>query len=64
MHIEKQKRLNFLYFFFRTLLGSVSDHIVHNCPCTVIITKPQEAQHAEERRKSIQSLTGNTHSTK
>ncbi|CAO3692863.1 unnamed protein product [Rhizopus stolonifer] len=41
----------------RTLLGSVSDYIVHNAPCTVIITKQMEPQHTEERRKSIQTLT-------
>ncbi|KAG1467148.1 hypothetical protein G6F56_004569 [Rhizopus delemar] len=41
----------------RTLLGSVSDYIVHNAPCTVVITKQMEPQHTEERRKSIQTLT-------
>ncbi|KAI8328024.1 hypothetical protein BD560DRAFT_417493, partial [Blakeslea trispora] len=39
----------------RTLLGSVSDYLVHNCPCTVIVTKPEEVSHNEERRKSIAS---------
>ncbi|KAI8047724.1 uncharacterized protein B0P05DRAFT_565399 [Gilbertella persicaria] len=48
----------------RTLLGSVSDYIVHNCPCTVIVTKPEEVSHQEERRKSIVSLTSNPESTK
>lgn len=41
----------------RTLLGSVSDYIVHNAPCAVIVTKPMEPEHTEERRKSIQTLT-------
>jgi hypothetical protein len=48
----------------RTLLGSVSDHIVHNCPCTVIVTKPLEEDHTQERRKSIVSLTSRRDSTK
>ncbi|KAI8345306.1 hypothetical protein EDC96DRAFT_521731 [Choanephora cucurbitarum] len=48
----------------RTLLGSVSDYLVHNCPCTVIVTKPEEVSHHEDRRKSIASLTSNPDSTK
>ncbi|ORX50524.1 adenine nucleotide alpha hydrolases-like protein [Hesseltinella vesiculosa] len=31
----------------RALLGSVSDHLAHHCPCTVIIAKPcEEHEHA------------------
>ncbi|CEG79255.1 hypothetical protein RMATCC62417_15446 [Rhizopus microsporus] len=41
----------------RTILGSVSDYIIHNAPCTVIVTKLLDAEHSEERRKSIQTLT-------
>ncbi|KAG1123699.1 hypothetical protein G6F42_010301 [Rhizopus arrhizus] len=48
----------------RTLLGSVSDYIVHNCPCTVIVTKVEPPSHPEERRKSIVSLTSNMENTK
>ncbi|KAI9275986.1 hypothetical protein BY458DRAFT_141536 [Sporodiniella umbellata] len=43
----------------RTLLGSVSDYLVHHAPCTVIVSKPMEPEHTEERRKSIQTLTSN-----
>ncbi|GAN03395.1 universal stress protein YxiE-like [Mucor ambiguus] len=48
----------------RTLLGSVSDYIVHNCPCTVIVTKVEPPSHHEERRKSIVSLTSSMENTK
>ncbi|KAG2203943.1 hypothetical protein INT47_007526 [Mucor saturninus] len=48
----------------RTLLGSVSDYIVHNCPCTVIVTKPEEENHTQERRRSIVSLTSSPNTTK
>ncbi|KAF1805777.1 hypothetical protein V8B55DRAFT_1488855 [Mucor lusitanicus] len=48
----------------RTLLGSVSDYIVHNCPCTVIVTKVEPPSHREERRKSIVSLTSSMENTK
>lgn len=50
--------------FCRTLLGSVSDYVVHNCPCTVIVTKPLQENHTQERRKSIVSLTGGADNTK
>ncbi|KAI9247818.1 hypothetical protein EDC94DRAFT_625769 [Helicostylum pulchrum] len=48
----------------RTLLGSVSDYIVHHCPCTVIVTKQLDQNHTQERRKSIVSLTANESNTK
>ncbi|CEP09187.1 hypothetical protein [Parasitella parasitica] len=48
----------------RTLLGSVSDYVVHNCPCTVIVTKAEPSSHQEERRKSIASLTSSMDNTK
>ncbi|CAO3644116.1 unnamed protein product [Cunninghamella echinulata] len=32
----------------RTLLGSVSDHIAHHSPCTVIIAKPNKLNKDEE----------------
>ncbi|KAI8991993.1 hypothetical protein BDF20DRAFT_909691 [Mycotypha africana] len=48
----------------RTLLGSVSDYIAHNCPCTVVITKPEQEAQQEHRRKSIISLTSSRDNTK
>ncbi|KAI8369503.1 uncharacterized protein BYT42DRAFT_584700 [Radiomyces spectabilis] len=37
----------------RTLLGSVSDHCVHNCPCTVVIARPRPDEGKENKRRSI-----------
>ncbi|KAI8639830.1 hypothetical protein BD408DRAFT_445686 [Parasitella parasitica] len=48
----------------RTLLGSVSDYVVHNSPCTVIITKAEPPSHQKERRESIASLTSSMDNTK
>lgn len=62
MHVKSVWIL--LKIVFRTLLGSVSDYIVHNCPCTVIVTKAEPLSHHEERRKSIVSLTSNMDNTK
>lgn len=54
----------FTHLLNRTLLGSVSDYIVHNCPCTVIVTKPEHGTHKIERRESIISLTSTVNNTR
>lgn len=57
-------KINHFIVHIRTILGSVSDYIVHNCPCTVIVTKPVEENHIQERRQSIASLTSGANNTK
>ncbi|KAI9021467.1 hypothetical protein CLU79DRAFT_753444 [Phycomyces nitens] len=37
----------------RTLLGSVSDHCVHHCDCSVIIASPKDAENTVKRHHSF-----------
>ncbi|KAL0079682.1 hypothetical protein J3Q64DRAFT_1701819 [Phycomyces blakesleeanus] len=37
----------------RTLLGSVSDHCVHHCTCSIIIASPKEAEEAPQKSHSF-----------